>query len=155
MAAQSDSKQRLYDWIKAVLVVFAVGPPIGGFVIGLMLAAASVLSGTGGWEYVPVVLIVSPVVSYILGLPVAALAVVLFIPSSRLVSRGTRVLAAVCGVVSAALLIGFNEIMRLSVPAGLQMQWRDFVLQLVVLGIPSGVSGWVCWHVTRSWHRLS
>ncbi len=154
-ASRSGSRQRLYDRIKTVLVILAVGPPIGGLAFGLLLSVVTVLNDPQKWEGVPVTVIVSIVTSYVLGLPIAAVAVALFLMLSRFGSRGTAGLAVLCGVISAALLIALNEIMRRPVPAAFGLTWKDFLLQLMAFGIPSAVSAWVCWRMTEPMHRLS
>jgi len=156
--SRSDSRQRLYNWIKTVITILAVGPPIGGLVFGLLLSVVTMLNGPDKWEFVtavPAAVITSVVASYLVGLPIAAVAVALFLMLSWFRSRGTAWLAVLCGVISTALLVVFNEMMRRPVPAALQLTSSDCVLQLVAFGIPSAVSGWVCWRVTKPLHRLS
>jgi hypothetical protein len=153
--SRSEARQRVYDWIKTVFVILAVGPPIGGLVFGLLLSVVTVLNGPDKWEAVPVTVIVSMMTSYVLGLPIAAVAVALFWILSRFRSRGTAGLAVLCGVTSAVLLIALNETMRRPVPAAFELTWKDFMLQVVAFGMPSAVSAWVCWRMTKPLHRLS
>jgi hypothetical protein len=144
-----------YVWVKAVLVSLVVGPPIGGLIFGLLISAMKVLEGPGGWEFALGALITAPLLSYIVGLPVAAVAIVLFLLLSWFASRGKAGLAALCGLVSAALLIVLSDSLRPPVGPGLRMSLQDFALQLVAFGTPSAISGWVCWRITRPWHQLS
>jgi hypothetical protein len=153
--SRSEARQRLYDWIKTVFIILAVGPPIGGLVFGLLLSVVTVLDRPDKWEDVPVTVIVSILTSYVVGLPIAAVAVALFAMLSRFGSRGTAGLAVLCGVTSAVLLIALNEMMRQPVPAAFELTWKDFMLQVVAFGMPSAVSAWVCWRMTKPLHRLS
>jgi hypothetical protein len=152
---RSASKQRLYDWIKTILIILAVGPPIGGFVFGLLLSIVTVLNGPDKWEFVPASMIISMFASYVFGLPIGIVAVALFLVLTRFISRGTAYLAVLCGVISTVLLIVLNEMMRPPVPAALQITWTDFVLQVVAFGFPSALSAWLCWRITKPLHRLS
>jgi energy-converting hydrogenase Eha subunit A len=154
-ASRSGPRQRRHDWIKTVLVILAVGPPIGGFTFGLLLSGATVLNNPHKWEAVPVTVIFSTVTSYVLGLPMAGVAVALFLMLYRFGLRGTARLAALCGVISATLLIALNEMMRRPVPAAFGLTLKDFTLQLIAFGIPSAVSAWACWRMTKPIHRLS
>jgi hypothetical protein len=150
-----EPKQRLYDWIKTVITILIVGPPIGGFVFGFLLSVMTVANGPDKWEFVPAAVIVSMVMSYVLGLPSAAVGVALFLMLIPFVRRGTAYLAVLCGVTSTVLLITSAEMMRPSVPVALQLTWTDVVAHLVSFGIPSGISAWLCWRMTKPWHRLS
>lgn len=151
-SSRSNSRQRLNDWIKTLIIILVVGPPIGGFVFGLLLSVMTVLNGPDKWEFVLPATIISTVVSYVFGLPIAAVAVALFLMLSRVVSRGTAYLAVLCSVTSTALLIVLNEITRRT---AFPLNGKDFVVQLVAFGIPSAVSGLVCWRITKPFHRLS
>jgi hypothetical protein len=154
--SRSDSRQRFYDWVKTMVIILVAGPPIGGFVFGLMFSLGSVLKGgVDNWEAVPATLLTTVALSHVFGLPIAVVAIALFLVLSRFISRGTSYLAVACGVMSAALAIALMEAMRQPVAAQFQLTWRDVVVQLAAFGIPSAVAGWACWRVTRPLHRLS
>lgn len=149
------SRRRLLGWIKAVAVALVAGPPIGGLVFGLELGLTSGFSGGGNWASVPATVMLAVITSYIIGLPVAAVAVVLFLLLSRLVSRGTGVLAVISGVAATAMLIVLNEAVRGPAAAHLRLTWTDFALQLAAFGIPAMIAAWACWRMTRPLHKLS
>jgi glucan phosphoethanolaminetransferase (alkaline phosphatase superfamily) len=153
--SRSESRQRLYDWIKTVVIILVAGPPIGGLVFGLLLSLGTVFNAQDKWESIPVTVMISIALSYVIGLPVAAVAIALFLILSRFMSHRTSYLAVLCGVISTAVLIVLNEMMRGTIPSALRLTWPDLVLQVVAFGIPSAVAGWVCWRMTRPLHRMS
>jgi hypothetical protein len=149
---RSVSRQRLHDWTKTVLFILAVGPPVGGLVYGLFLSAVIILKGLDKSVQFPAGILASMVLSYVIGVPVAAVAVPLFFVLQRLVKRGTAYLAALCAVLASLFLIFLNDVTRDS--TFIRMGWRDYLIMLGIFGVPSAISALVCWRMTSQWHRL-
>ena len=155
MQFPAETRQRLYDWIKTVVTILLVGPLIGGFVAGLLTGSMAVLKGAEKWDFIPIATMGSMAMSYLFGLPIGIVAVTLLLMLLPFTPRGTTYLAVLCAVTAAVLLFALVEIMRPPIPVTLQTTWTARGIRLVSFGIPSAISAWLCWRMTKRWHGLS
>ncbi|HEX5213428.1 MAG TPA: hypothetical protein VFW22_17010 [Pseudolabrys sp.] len=146
MQMRPASRQRLLEWVKVVLIVLAAGPPIGGVVFALVSAF---LQRSWSWEVLPMALLGAPVLSYVVGLPIAAIALTLFLSLQFFISRGGIYLAVICGAVAAEFVVFLWDVISPS-PLGV----GGYIMGFVMFGIPSVVSAFICWRITRQLHRL-
>jgi hypothetical protein len=150
------SRDRLIEWTKVVAIVLAAGPPIGGLVLALIIFLIDPRhTMRGGVEMLPVFFVTLPLVSHIGGVPVAVIALALFLPSQYFIKRGTVYLAMICGALATGIAL---FILAATSPKGIDLQSLTDVGSygpiVVMFAIPSVIAAWACWRITRRFHRL-
>ncbi len=147
MQTHAEAQPGLRDWAKTVLIILAAGPPVGGVPFAII---AMISKDSSEWIMLPVAILGAIVTSYVIGLPIAIIALILFLLLQHFIARGTVYLAIACGLVS-------SEILTLLYHARLPsfaFNWGDYIVALIMLGIPSAISAYVCWRITKPLHRL-
>jgi hypothetical protein len=128
------------------LIVLAAGPPIGGVVFAFIGSFI-----IGAWTMLPMATVTAPMVSYLIGVPIVVIALMIFLPLQLFVEHGTLYLAVVCGALAAEIAVLLWDV--ISGPRS-DLGLYDYMMGFVVFGIPSAVSAFACWHITRHLHRL-
>jgi len=155
VTTRSESKERLLEWTKVNAIVLAVAPPIGGVLTGMIALFTSPRFSYEELYLLPVMLVAFATMSYVLGLPAAVFALILFLPLQYLVTRGTVYLAAICGVVGAELAILLLNVMRWLEGQPFSSEHSfSYAWGFAMFGIPAAISAAICWRITRRFHRL-
>jgi hypothetical protein len=141
--------RRFVDWALFAFFVLAIGPAIGGFIIGILFSAAPlVFHGIFQWSYLSLAIGLPVSSSYYAGEPTAALALVILFVFLRLWRKNTIVLAALSGALAAVLVQAVVAIRRNG--GG----FSGHVAPTLALAIVGAASAAICWRLTSSLHRL-
>jgi hypothetical protein len=137
--------RRLIDWVVFVLVVLAIGPAIGGFLVGTFLSAAPLIFqyGVFQWSALSLAIGFSVSYSYNVGEPIAALALAIFILLVHLFSKRSFWLAILSALLSVTI---FWLLQSLSVGPFLFAWSFQYVLFLYVVSVLACV---ICWRMAK------
>jgi hypothetical protein len=144
---------RLIDWMILVLTVLAIGPAIGGFLVGVFLNALYLmLHGVFSWSYLATGIGLPVSFSYYWGEPIAALALIIFIPLIHLLQIRSMYLAILSGMLSTVVIVIADAIWKYgdAFPSRIAHLW-GFLLTLIII---SAASAAICWRITKPLQNL-